>query len=549
MEKIIGRLSALFLFLLVGCGQKESISPQTDPHLKKITVKETFITLNSDESAQIHFTVEEASYAFSLGVGTPGSQLQLLTGSASIPAEVQLQSVTADAVPGSYTAVIADKGTEREYDHSLRLALFFPGTDSFIASEPFTVKSAPPAPGWLETGLPVLYVDTEGGQEVSSKTEYLSALLRIQAEESPLGETACSIRGRGNTTWEWPKKPYLIKLDKKESLLGMPKHKRWVLLANFCDRTLMRNLVSMKVSSMTRQGWTPRCESVELVMNGKHLGNYLLIEQVRVDKDRVAITEMTPEDIEGEALTGGYLLELDFHFDNEVQWIDPHGRGGQPGFEAGIPFGVKYPEPEDLAPSQLEYIKSYIGEAAGVLYGKDFADPEKGYAAYLDVDSFVDYWLVFEIMGNHELGNPGSIYFHKDRGGKLKAGPCWDFDWGVLSYKSSPQARTGLINRKAIWYSALFNDPSFRAKVKARFQELLPQLQTIPAYMDELQEHLKESARLNFKMWDPTQDVTMNGGELINGDENMSFDAAVRRLRDNYQERLQVIGKALEEGN
>ena len=397
-----------------------------------------------------------------------------------------------------------------------------------------------PKEAWEKTGLPVVTVTTEKGQGVYSKTDYVGATMQIYGEGITIPvKVACSIRGRGNTTWEWPKKPYQIKLDSRESLLGMPKHKRWILLANFMDRTLMRNLVAMKVASLTGLDWTPRCESVELVLNGKHQGNYLLIEQVRVDKNRVPIAEMTPEDNEGEAVTGGYLLELDFHYDNEVQWKDPHGKGNETG--NSIPFGVKYPDPDDITPAQVNYIKQYIYDTAEALYGSHFKDPQKGYAAYLDVDSFIDYWIVFEVMVNHELGNPGSVFFHKDRNGLLKAGPCWDFDWGVLSYFWSPVAMTGLVNRQAIWYQRLFEDPVFCAKMKARFQELLPAFQTIPAYIDETQKRLRPSAELNFKMWNPADDAVTYSGHIINGDENLTFDKAVERLKGVYENRLKVI--------
>ena len=155
------------------------------------------------------------------------------------------------------------------------------------------------------------------------------------------------------------------------------------------------------------------------------------------------------------------------------------------------------------------------------------------------MDSFIDYWIVFEVMGNHELGNPGSVYMHKDRGGKLIAGPCWDFDWGVLSYKTSPQAKNGLLNRNAIWYARLFDDPAFKAKVKARFGELLPKLETVPDYIDQMQKTLEKSAALNFAMWNPAEDG------MINGDESMTFDAAVSRLKENFSERLEVIQRNL----
>lgn len=400
--------------------------------------------------------------------------------------------------------------------------------------QPDLPPEAVPLADYEKTGLPVVTVTTDKGQSVYSKTEYVGATLQIGGEGVTPVAAACSIRGRGNTTWEWPKKPYLIKLEKKESLLGMPQHKRWILLANFMDRTLMRNLVAMKVASLTGLDWNPRCESVELVLNGKHQGNYLLIEQVRVDKNRLDISEEE-----------GYLLELDFHYDNEVQWKDPHGRGSQPGFEHSLPFGVKYPDPEDLTPVQLKYIQQYIYDTAEALYGKDFQDPQKGYAAYLDVDSFIDYWIVFEVMVNHELGNPGSVFFHKDRGGLLKAGPCWDFDWGILSYFWSHQAMTGLVNRNAIWYGRLFEDPAFAQKTKARFQELLPALQTIPAYIEETQKRLRPSAELNFKMWNPAQDASMNNGRIINGDENLTFDQAVERLSTVYKNRLKVMQENL----
>ena len=97
----------------------------------------------------------------------------------------------------------------------------------------------------------------------------------------------CTVRGRGNTSWKWPKKPCRIDFPDRTSLLGMPAARHWVLLANYPDRTLMRNLVAMKVSSMTSLAWTPRCVPVELVMNGKHEGSYLLMEKVEVDRNRV----------------------------------------------------------------------------------------------------------------------------------------------------------------------------------------------------------------------------------------------------------------------
>ena len=528
-RKFFGAALAV-LFLAVGCGRKDGMPESLpEPFLRSITVSQESVVLSDGGSLELPFTVKDPDFFF--------SELLLRTGGGTAPEEFSLQGFKRGAEAGSYTATLKDAGRGKPYRTQVCLAITQrnaeTGVESVVTSAPFMVVSERQGP---DTGLPVVVVETENGREIVSKEDYLSATLRIfgVGEYENLEPVACSIRGRGNTTWTWPKKPYLIKLDQKESLLGMHKHKRWILLANFMDRTLMRNLVSMKVSSFTRLAWTPHCVPVELVLNDKHVGSYLLIEQVRVDKNRVNISE---ED--------GYLLELDFHYDNEVQWKDPHGGTVQWGAGSGIPFGVKYPDPDDITPAQLSYIQDYIFQAAEALYGPDFTDPKKGYAKYLDVDSFVDYWLVFEVMGNHELGNPGSVFMHKDKDGKLVAGPCWDFDWGILSYHTSPQARTGLINEKAIWYSRLFQDPEFKAKVKARFQELLPQFQSIPAYMDACETLLTESAGLNFQMWNPADDRSQNGGQIINGDENLSFHVAIERLKSNFEDRLQVISASL----
>ena len=536
------RSSILFLSaaLLVACRPDAIVDEAAQ--LRSVTVTETALVLPEGGQALLHFRVQDPDYPLDLRVGDSRGQVSVSLFDGNAPQFVRLTEVRPDAVPGAYVAVLQDRG-ENNFLEDIYLRVRSAEGEVVTAPRVSVQGSAYREKEKLlvDTGLPVVIIDTQGGKAVASKDTYVPGTVRIQGvgDWEGLAETGCEIRGRGNTTWYWPKKPYLLKLNEKQHIFGMHKHKRWVLLANFMDRTLMRNLVSMKVASMTRLAWTPGCVPVELVLNGRHMGSYLLIEQVRVDNHRVAVTEMTPEDNAGDAVTGGYLLELDFHYDNPVQWIDPNGHNQQWG--NGIPFGVKYPDSEEITLQQLAYIKNYVAEAANTLYGKDFLNPETGYAKYIDVDSFIDYWIVFEVMGNHELGNPGSVFMHKDRGGKLVAGPCWDFDWGVLSYNTSPQARTGLVNRKAIWYERLMQDPAFKSRLKSRFEELLPQLETIPDYMDECEKLLTASAALNFRMWNPAEDASQNGGHIINGDENMTFHDAVARLKSIYKERLRVI--------
>ena len=385
------------------------------------------------------------------------------------------------------------------------------------------------------TGLPVISIYTDDRGPVTSKEDWKSATLSINGmgQFDDLQDAVVNIRGRGNTTWGWDKKPYALKFEKKTSVLGMPKHKRWVLLANAMDRTMIRNRVAFKVAQQTSLAWTPRNEFAEIFLNGKHLGCYLVAEHIKVDENRVNITEISPEDNEGEALTGGYLFELDFHFDNEWQWRTPRN----------IPFAIKSPDEEDLTPEQFQWAQEYINSLEGLLYSEDYLSPERGYANYIDRQSFIDYWLVFEVCLNHEIGNPGSVYMYKDRGGKLHAGPIWDFDWGTFSYNVSTSAKGKIYLTGVLWYGRLFRDAEFKALAKERWAEIYPRLQNLLGFIDEQEQYLALSAQRNFALWNPAT----TGG--VNGDETLSFTEAVARMRSIYAERLTDINNAFNSGD
>ena len=436
---------------------------------------------------------------------------------------------------------------------------------------------------FVNTGLPIVQIITNenvGASGITKVTEQPSMVKIIDGKDGHVifeprkdkqtDAFNCTIKGRGNTTWKWSKKPYKLKLSKKESLLGLSQpgasSKHWVLLANFMDRSLMRNRVAYAISKMTRLAWTPNGTPVELYIDGVHLGSYLLIEQVRVEPGRVPITEMAETDLEGDAVTGGYLLEQDFHYDNLVQWKDQYGTtkhrvpDNNNGDTWGIPFSIKSPDEEKVKDEQLNYIKGYISEAGATLFSSEkvminnkwvdkYSSPTpisgpNGYEQYIDVDSFIDYWIVFEIMINHELGNPGSVYMYKPRNGKLFAGPCWDFDWGTLSYNygsRTPDPQYNLMNADALWYRSLMTDRSFVEQLYNRFCELMPRLQEdIPDLIDEWEEEMAVSAELNFKMW-KTSEVGS-----INGDENKDFHDAVAGIKKVFIERLPFIKTKLE---
>lgn len=372
----------------------------------------------------------------------------------------------------------------------------------------------------IKTGLPVVVISTDNGRKINDKVNWIKAEIKILDADGfvTLDTLSCNIRGRGNSTWNWSKKPYSLMLDEKLPVLDMPAQKHWVLLANYMDRTLMRDALGFHVAECTSLVWTPRCRYVELILNGKHVGNYLLAEQVRPDTNRVPIEK---------GVDGSWLFESDFHGDEPWAWS-----------ERNIPFCVKYPDDQDMTNTLKSKAKAYISGKLSACFSDSYVSAE----ASLDLQSFADYWIVFEVMGNHELGNPGSVFTYADKNGKWTAGPVWDFDWGGLSYYTSPHAKTGLVNRNAVWYKGLHNIKQYRQLLAERWKTLKPSLMECADFIDQTRDYLRESDKINRAMWDPA------GAGNINGDEQLSFTDACSRLKSNYLERIQVISSIIEDG-
>ena len=371
------------------------------------------------------------------------------------------------------------------------------------------------------TGLPVVVVNTPDATTIPPKTsDWLkNTEIRIYDTNGDIDYkgTKDNIRGRGNSTWTYPKKPYAIKLDSKSEILDMPKHKRWVLLANWMDRTMMRNSVAFKIAELSGMEWTPRGKFVELVLNGVHMGNYYLCEQIKIDENRVNIYEMEDTDTEGDAITGGYLMELDVYFD-EVNKFKSSIRE--------LPYMIKEPDEDALNDAQFNYIQNYINTLEAALYDDTrFINGE--YKDYLDIESFIKWWFVHELAHNGEPGHPKSSYMHKDKLNKLKSGPVWDFDWGTF------RPSTNFSIKNAIYYGRLFEDPQFVQEVKKLWQTLKPQFELVIDYIESEGQRLGKSADINVSMW-PISGV-------VNGDETLSYTEAVARMKSAYSQRVQWL--------
>lgn len=366
------------------------------------------------------------------------------------------------------------------------------------------------------SGLPVVIIDTPNQATIPSKhedwlEEATIIILNPDGSEDYSGTT--NIRGRGNSTWAYPKKPYALKLDEKAEILGMPKHKRWVLLANWMDRTLMRNRVAFQIALSTGMAWNPHGEFVDVVLNGKHIGNYYLCEHIKVDKNRVNIAELEEDATEGEGITGGFIMELDKYFD-EVYKFKSSVRN--------LPYMFK--DPDEVNEQQFAYMQNYVNAMEASIYNDEELAAGK-FMEYLDMDSFIDWWFVHELAENSEPGHPKSTYMYKDKSDKIYAGPAWDFDWGTFV------PGTYYCVKKALYYPRLFQNATFVKRVKERWTLLKPEFIKISTFIENEAQRIKQSEKMNHIMWPITN-------EPVNGDESMTFEEAVQRMKTSYEAKL-----------
>lgn len=336
------------------------------------------------------------------------------------------------------------------------------------------------------TGLPVLWIETEGRVEITSKDEYLNAHLKIvenvrTRSAGDVTEADVKIKGRGNSTWTMDKKPYALKFDEKISLLDEPQDKSWVLLANYTDKTLLRNQTAFYLGSISNLDYTPRFHFVDLMLNGRYNGTYQLGDKLKIGKNRVNVGD------------DGFLLEIDAKAGaDEITFRTNY---------LGQPVNIKDPNVE-IDDENYNYIKKYVITAEDALFSDKFKDAEEGWQKYMDMDSFADWYLVNEIAKNNDACLFSSCYMHLRRGDKLKMGPLWDFDiaFGNVNYNGT-FSTDGFWIKKATWFSRLFQDPAFVTKVKERFDYFYSRKDDIMNEINTNAQYLKYSAQENNNKW------------------------------------------------
>ena len=400
--------------------------------------------------------------------------------------------------------------------------------------------------------LPVIYIDTDDGEPVTSKKVYKTGKMTVQSNDATENfeyDGVIQIKGRGNTSWAWPKKPYKIKLDKKTSLFGMGKNKHWVLISNYLDECFMRNKVAYDFS---RELGLESMDSVwaDVVINGEYAGNYLLCEQIRAGETRVNIYDWESEaedvakaivkaqkklgnildqdaledvmvsdlswittgtvDFEGatyetgktyDDITGGYLFELSNEYDEISKFTT----------DRGLRVMINSPEYLSTNGQMTDYVTDLWQTFEDAYCSEDgYADTPNGrihYTEIADVYSMAAYWLVMEIMGNIDAVYK-SRYAYKGFDSLLKFGPVWDFDWGSGS-STVLQVATGWKISKSTnaqgFYRDWTDDPLFLVIATEEYWEARPYLENlikdggiIETYVD----YLRESGEADGARWD-----------------------------------------------
>lgn len=443
------------------------------------------------------------------------------------------------------------------------------------------------------SGLPSVFINVPDGgldrihADKEHKEKGCSMLAVNEKGKTDYDGKLDSMKGRGNSTWGMVKKPYNIKLESKSKLFGMEKAKAWCLIANYEDKSLVRNQVTYGLGEAIGMKETPDCKNTDLYINGEYKGVYLITEKVEIKKNRVDIydlEEATEEANEGKELsefaqkgfggkfsgfienrqrwfeisndpsdiTGGYLLELEVadRYPNEASgFVTKHGQA------------VVAKSPEYASMAQIKYISSYWQEMEDALYSEDGKNKSgKHFSEYIDTESFAKQYIVQEWSSNWDAGLT-SNYFYKDIGGKLVAGPIWDFDNALMN--TAGRDGTDLTDptnlhaaKRSLWYNSLMGSKSFKATpniyaLGMRHREFVAEVEkqmkekVVPAVSELLDskydkyiEKVENSAVMNAIRWNYYN--TTNEVEILN-----NYTAEISAIKNFVSERTSFLSSAL----
>lgn len=381
------------------------------------------------------------------------------------------------------------------------------------------------------SNLPILMIDTDGWPitDEPKVSAHLGMIYNGPGQRNlrsdPFNEYngLIGIEIRGSSSQSFDKKSFAFETrdsageNRNVSLLGMPKENDWVLHGPYSDKSLMRNALAYQIGESV-MAYAPRTRFVEVLLNGKYWGVYLLTEKIKRDKNRVGISKLESSTSSGEELTGGYILKIDKNtgsaFDGFASPYPPIPESFQEIF-----YQYHYPKPDDINPAQENYIRAHLLEVEAVLASRNYADSVDGYWKYLDVTTFIDFLLLNELCKNID-GYRLSTFLYKDRDsidGRLKMGPLWDFNLAFGNYDycgtGVPEGWVKDFNEICsrdfwaipFWWEKLWKDKKFRVALRDRW-EVLREDQLSDARLmgriDSLAVLLGEAQERNFERWE-----------------------------------------------
>lgn len=371
----------------------------------------------------------------------------------------------------------------------------------------YTVKAE-----FLLSAIPELTITTTDPSivEIPSRDYYLEGTLAVNGRggyEDYTGKT--EVKGRGNSTWGYPKKPYRLKLNKKAEICGLGKAKNYVLLANHLDPTLMLNSVAFKIGRLLELPFTNHAIPVDVVLNGIYKGSYLLTEQVEVKENRVDLDE-----------NNSVMWELDSYWDDEPKFKST---------AFNLPVMVKDP---DLTTEQFEYWKKDFNA-----FTTQFAkEPLEGnsYVDMIDIESVAKFLITFNLVHNMEINHPKSVFLHKEGNGKYVMGPIWDFDWAYdyegtsnhFGRYNTPLFSSSMNGVGTAFFQRFLQDSRVKAIYKRTWQDFKNnKLDALLQYVDDYAVMLKPSVERNSELWENTR----------------SFDTKVKELKTWLKNRADYI--------
>lgn len=371
----------------------------------------------------------------------------------------------------------------------------------------YTVKAE-----FLLSAIPELTITTTDPSiaEIPSKDYYLGGTLAVNGRggyEDYTGKT--EVKGRGNSTWGYPKKPYRLKLNKKAEICGLGKAKNYVLLANHLDPTLMLNSVAFKIGRLLELPFTNHAIPVDVVLNGIYKGSYLLTEQIEVKENRVDLDE-----------NNSVMWELDSYWDDEPKFKST---------AFNLPVMVKDP---DLTTEQFEYWKKDFNA-----FTTQFAkEPLEGnsYVDMIDIESVAKFLITFNLVHNMEINHPKSVFLHKEGNGKYVMGPIWDFDWAYdyegtsnhFGRYNTPLFSSSMNGVGTAFFQRFLQDSRVKAIYKRTWQDFKNnKLDALLQYVDDYAVMLKPSVERNSELWENTR----------------SFDTKVKELKTWLRNRADYI--------